>query len=279
MDDAEADVLAYMSFPAAHRAKLHPALPDRKCSRALGVFASQRTWRAGRTIKPFRTAWPTASAATVGDLCRMRKRTCNRFAIPAAAVTRDNGDVRVTGKPRLRGRLFSVWQPDHWPAPFEVADDCSVSVIATPRPVGDTDHVQRLVRDVSPAAYNTQQRIAADRHHQPTREARGRSPAHREAKVMHDMVQPARAASGSRENIVRKPLRENLPPTQHGATAKSPCLDGQANPSSAERQAHRRSPISAVDPAQSGPARRTYGGRALIYRTSSVSTSGSIRTS
>lgn len=48
MDDAEADVLAYMTFPAAHRSKLHSTNPIKRlngevkrCTEVVGIFPNE----------------------------------------------------------------------------------------------------------------------------------------------------------------------------------------------------------------------------------------------
>ena len=58
MDDAEADVLAYMAFPMRHRAKLHSTNPPERLDKAIkrradvvGIFPSEDSMTAS-TILP-----------------------------------------------------------------------------------------------------------------------------------------------------------------------------------------------------------------------------------
>jgi hypothetical protein len=69
------------------------------------------------------------------DLNRVRQGLCRGFAISPAAVAGDDRDRGMSGEPGLGGRGLTIWQQGDDPAPFQVADDARVSVIAPPGPI------------------------------------------------------------------------------------------------------------------------------------------------
>jgi len=116
---------------------------------------------------------------TIRDLYRVRQGLCRGLAISATTVTGDDRDRGMSSKPRLGSRGFTIRQQRDDPAPFQIADDAGVSVIAPPSPVVDADDPQRVSRRTAPTPDHPQQRILTHWQHQPFCEARRRSPAKR----------------------------------------------------------------------------------------------------
>jgi hypothetical protein len=77
---------------------------------------------------------------TICDLYRVRQGLCCGFAISSTAVTGDDRDRGMGGEPGLGGRGLTVRQQGDHPAPFQVADDAGVSVIAPPGPIINADN-------------------------------------------------------------------------------------------------------------------------------------------
>jgi hypothetical protein len=55
--------------------------------------------------------------------------------VSSTTVTGDDRDRRMSSEPGLGGRRFTVRQQRDDPAPFQVADDAGVPVIAPPGPI------------------------------------------------------------------------------------------------------------------------------------------------
>ena len=72
---------------------------------------------------------------TICDLYRVRQRLCRGFAISSTAVTGYDRDRGMSSEPGLRGRGLTIRQQRDDSAPFQVADDACVSMIAPPGPI------------------------------------------------------------------------------------------------------------------------------------------------
>jgi hypothetical protein len=71
----------------------------------------------------------------VGNLDSVRERFGDGQGIAAATVAGDHGDLRLAAEPSLRRSRFSIRQQSNGLAPFQVANDRSVALVSTPRPV------------------------------------------------------------------------------------------------------------------------------------------------
>ncbi len=71
---------------------------------------------------------------TVSDLYRMPEGPCLSFAVSSAAIASDYSDCGMSGEPGLGCRRLTISQQGN-DAPFQVADDAGVSVIAPPGPI------------------------------------------------------------------------------------------------------------------------------------------------
>src|SRR5246500_5575235 len=152
----------------------------------------------------------------VGDLHRVRQGLCCRFAISSATIAGDDRDHRMSSQPRLCGRGLTIWQQGDHPAPFQVADDAGVSVIAPPGPIINADNLKRVSRGTVTASDHAQESILTHRQHQPSREVCCRSTAKRQTEVMNDSVQPRRAS----RRWCQYPF-EDLAPAQNGVAAEA----------------------------------------------------------
>lgn len=158
---------------------------------------------------------------TICDLYRLRQCLCCGFAIPSTAVTGDDRDRGMSSEPGLGGRGLTVRQQGDYPAPFQVADDAGVSVIATPGPIIDADNPERVGRLTTSASNHAKECILAHRQHQPFCQASRRSSAKRQTEVMNDRVQPRRASRRRRQYPFGKALSEDLTSTQDGIAAEA----------------------------------------------------------
>ena len=114
---------------------------------------------------------------TIRDLYRVRQGLCRGFAISSTTVASDDRDRGMSSKPGLGSRGFTIRQQRDDPAPFQIADDAGVSVIAPPGPIINADDPERVSRRTATASDHAQQRILTHRQHQPFCEACRRSPA------------------------------------------------------------------------------------------------------
>lgn len=147
-------------------------------------------------------------------------------------------------------------------AAFKVADDRAVAVIAPPREVVDVDYAARLARHPRTLPDHAQQRIVADRKHQPLREACSRSAAQREPKVLDDMIETIRPAGSRREDAVTKALREDLVAAENRIAPEAPDEDLELDASAAKREVLWSPVIPALDPLRDRPTIRTWTGAA-----------------
>lgn len=125
--------------------------------------------------------------------------------------------IRTKRKADLVGSCgFPIRQQRDDSAPFQIADDARVSVIAPPGPIVNANHSKRVRWRTATAADHAQQRILTHWQRQPLCEACRRSSAERQTKVMYDRI-PSRRASGRwSQHPVCKALSEDLVPAQYG---------------------------------------------------------------
>jgi hypothetical protein len=77
---------------------------------------------------------------TVGNLYGLWRGLGSRFGIQTGAITADDLDLGVCHQPCCRAICASIRQQvDHF-ASFEIAEDRSVTVAFSPRPVIDSNH-------------------------------------------------------------------------------------------------------------------------------------------
>jgi hypothetical protein len=131
---------------------------------------------------------------TIRDLYRVRQNLCCSFAIPSATIAGDDRDRGMRSKPSLGGRRLPIRQQGDDPAPFQVADDAGVSVIAPPGPIINADNPQRVRRRTATASDHAQERVFAHRQHQSFCERCCRSSAKRQTAVLDDGVKSPRAS-------------------------------------------------------------------------------------
>src|SRR3954469_17252388 len=146
------------------------------------------------------------------DLYRVRQGPCRSFTISSTAVTGYDCDRGMSSEPGLGSRGLTVRQQRDYPAPFQVADDAGVSVIAPPSPIINANNPERISLRAGTASDDAQERILAYRQHQPFCEACCRSSAKRQTEVMNDRVQPRRASRGRSQDPFGEALSEDLAP-------------------------------------------------------------------
>jgi hypothetical protein len=69
----------------------------------------------------------------------------------------------MIGEPRSNCRDLAIWKQGYDPPPLEIADNRSVTAIASKGPIVDADDGQRMGSSGCPPSYNPKQRIVADR--------------------------------------------------------------------------------------------------------------------
>jgi hypothetical protein len=74
--------------------------------------------------------------------------------------------------PRSNCSDLAIWKQGYNPPPLKIADNRSVTAIASKGPIVDADDGQRMGSSGCPPSYNPKQRIVADRQHQPPGKAR-----------------------------------------------------------------------------------------------------------
>jgi hypothetical protein len=158
---------------------------------------------------------------TIRDLYRVRQGLCRGFAISSTTVASDDRDRGMSSKPGLGSRGFTIRQQRDDPAPFQIADDAGVSVIAPPGPIVNANDPKRVRRRTATASDHAQKRILTHWQHQPFCEACRRSTAKRQTEVMDDRVQSRRTSGRWSQHPFSKALSEDLMPAQDGIATEA----------------------------------------------------------
>lgn len=95
-------------------------------------------------------------------------------------------------------------------------------MFAPPGPIINADNLERVSWRTVTASDDAQERILADRQHQPLCEANCRSTAKRQTEVMDDSVQPCRASRQWCQYAFSEAFREDLAPTQNRVAVEAP---------------------------------------------------------
>src|SRR5215207_10091356 len=95
----------------------------------------------------------------IRDLYRLRQGLCRSFAISPATVTGNDRDRGMSSQPGLGGRGLTIRQQRDDPAPFQIADDAGVSVVAPPSPIVNANDPKRVRRRTATASDHAQKRI------------------------------------------------------------------------------------------------------------------------
>jgi hypothetical protein len=191
---------------------------------------------------------------TIRDLHRVRQGLCRGFAISATTVTGDDCDRGMSSEPGLGSCGFTIRQQRNDSAPFQIADDAGVSVIAPPGPIVNANHSKRVRWRTTAASDHAQQRILAHRQHQPFCEVCRRSSAKRQTKVMDDTVQSRRAPGRWSQHSLCKALSEDLAPAQDGIATEAAGDHQKLYDPPRERQIGHVSSIPAMDTPGNGSA-------------------------
>jgi hypothetical protein len=163
----------------------------------------------------------------------------------------------MSSKPGLGSRGFTIRQQRDDPAPFQIADDAGVSVIAPPGPIINADDPERVSRRMATASDHAQQRILTHWQHQPFCEACRRSTAKRQTEVMDDRVQPRRAPGRWSQHPFSEAFSEDLASAQDGIATEAAGDHQKLYDPPRERQIGHASSIPAMDTPGNGSARRT----------------------
>ena len=137
----------------------------------------------------------------VGNLDRSGAPLSGSLYISCTTIPRDDSDRGPCGEPSGNRCCLTIGQQIDDAASLQIADDRSVLLTTLERPVIDTDYTRDLHRQRRMAPDNAQQGVLADRQEQASREALPWPSAQRQAEMMHDTLQPRRAAGKSRAAV------------------------------------------------------------------------------
>jgi hypothetical protein len=107
----------------------------------------------------------------------------------------------MSGQPCFDSGDFSVRKKRHDRTALQIADERSIAMVSSERPVVDADHPRRLCASSRSSPYNPEQGIIADRLQKAPRQARRRPAAERQPEMAHDMIEPRRTARGSDDQL------------------------------------------------------------------------------
>ena len=129
----------------------------------------------------------------VGDLRCPRKCSLSGKRITPATIPRDDRDLRLNREPDLSRGGLPVRQQGDRPTPIEITNESSITMVATPGPVVNPNDAWRCECRRPPSPDSAQERIVADRHHQPTSKAGGRPAAERKRQTMDNLIEASGA--------------------------------------------------------------------------------------
>ena len=185
----------------------------------------------------------------VGDLHSFRQGFRRRFSIAAATVACHDLDAGMIGQPRLHSRNLPVRQECHDPAPFQVAYDAAIAVVAAESPIVNADHAERIARRTGTSPDDPQQRVVADRHHQPLGKIRRWPAAERQSEMVDNAFQAGCPAAPLGHGVVLEPLGENAPPAEWCVTEETACDQMELHLSARTGQIRNASRMPAVQAA------------------------------
>lgn len=127
---------------------------------------------------------------------------------------------------------------------------------ALPRPVVDADHPRRRPRLRRPRPDGPQQRVLAHRHQQAPGQTLAGTAAERQAEMMHDGLQPRRAAGVGGDDALAEPLGKDPPGADVVATPEPSHGEGNPHAPAMSREIGEGPNVTAVDPPREPAAAR-----------------------
>ncbi len=159
----------------------------------------------------------------VSNLIGMRQAQADRLAIAAAAVTRDNLDLRLCRQPRSGRCRFAVRQQRNRPSPLQIAHDGAVAMIAAKGPVIDADHMRRGMSGASTPPDRAQQRVITRQKAEPLHKSLGWTTSESKSEVIDQAIESCSPARMRLQRVKAKPLGED------SARAMRCCTDKAAD--------------------------------------------------
>jgi hypothetical protein len=198
---------------------------------------------------------------TVSNLNGIRQSLGRCAGVSAAAITSDDGNLRLFCKPGLGGCGLTVGQEADGSTPLEITNDRPVALVASPCPVIDADYRWRRHRRATTPADDAKQRVVADWQHQPPCKARRRAATQGKAQMMNETVKAAGPASPWRHDPIAKAPSENSSSTRDGFAAETVDSGYQLHPSPRQRQVSDLATVVAMNAATARSAAWTKTGR------------------
>ena len=146
---------------------------------------------------------------TVGDLNGVGEGLLSRQPVTAAAIPRDDADLRLGGEPDLGGGGLAVRKERNRLSPLKIADQRPIALVAA-KPSRRSRSPTAAERWGATLAHRAQKSVVAHRDAKPAREARRRPASQRKRQTMDDLVEPSGAPRPGLENVVVEPLREDV---------------------------------------------------------------------
>jgi hypothetical protein len=184
----------------------------------------------------------------VGDLNRPRQGVADGAREAAGAVVGHDADLGMSPQPSLDRVRVAVGEQVGDPTPFQIAQNGPVTLAASPRPFVNAESTYGSSRSRRLTTDDAQQRVLADWHHQPLRQAGGRAATKRYAEMPDETVQARGAPSGSPSDLERQRLGEGLPRAASRQAPKAAQLQEQFDGAPVRRQIERPPLIAAVQP-------------------------------
>ncbi len=127
----------------------------------------------------------------IGDLQHMRELTARGFAVSTAAIARDDLDLPVVAEPGRYRRHLAIGQQIDDAAAFKIANNCAISLIATPSEVVDANDAGARHRQRDLLSDDPQQCVGAERKGQTICEPFARSTSERQPELIGNQVKAA----------------------------------------------------------------------------------------
>jgi hypothetical protein len=192
----------------------------------------------------------------VGDLDRLRRAAADAVGVGAGAVTRDDLHAGVGPQPRPDGLRVAVGQQVDRAVALQVDDERAVAPATAPGPVVDADDARRRGHRQRRRLDQAQQRVAADRHGQPRRQAGAGFAPGAEGDAPLRLGQTG-GAPHPRRGHFRQALGEDAARAPGGGAPEAPDPQLELADTALPGQVAEAADIPAVDTARRAPARGT----------------------
>jgi len=197
----------------------------------------------------------------VRDLDGLGRAAANAVVVSTGAVARDDVDARMVAQPCPDRLRLAARQNVDGAVALQIDDELAAALSSTPSPVVDADDARRRRRRQRRRPDQAQQRVAADRHGQPRRQAGTGLTACAESDAALCLGETG-GAPHPRQDHCWQVLGKDAARALGGRAPEAPDLQVELADTALPRQVAEAADVSAVDTARRPPAKGARASRA-----------------